>query len=872
MGFFQTEEAAKASKKVKPRIAKARPQKQVIPILTQTGLSCRDCTLDKEPLHHPKMKPTGARAPLLYILGEAPGENEDEQGAQFIGRAGELIRDYIPKAMNKYIRWNNTLRCRPPGNRAPTEHELRCCSHWQREDIEESKPMIIAGFGNSPLEWALGRSGITRWHGMLVPVRIGSYECWYAPMWHPSYVMRMKNAEEIGPPIYKMYRKELERVFALIQTVLDGDGIDVPVIPTRNECDEGLHTIETWQVSDVERALKIMKKYRNQAVDLETTHLRPYFDGANILSIAFGVWEESYAIPLMHPEAKWTVKQLREVVSLIKAYLLTSGNTFWAHNLKFELEWLFQLYGASVMYEVQWGDTMAQAHILHDQREKSLEARCVALLGVNNKELDKLDKEHMAREPLPKVLRYNARDVKFTDWVREIQTDEIARQGLEKPYQAMISRTPTLVLAQAYGLTPDTKFAEAKHRELTLDANLILNKIQKLEEAKRHVVKTGKPFNPNSPKQLQSVLHITGSTDVDALSRLKKPLAKLVLELRAVQKLDSTYVKGYCPSEGAEYIYPDGKIHTNFNHLVTSTGRLASEGPNLQNFPVRTPRGKLIRNLIAAPPGQVIVAVDYGQIEARIIAIASGDKNLIKALWEQFDIHMDWVMKVVKKFPHVLDPYRIPEYDTEKKIIKAFRGDFKSIWTFPLFFGSELDPVAARLEVPARKLRPLYDEFWNTYAGVKAWQERLMKGYDKNGYVETLTKRRRHGPLTMNEATNAPIQGTASDIVIDAMERLGKLSYEMERPQLQARMNIHDDLSFVLPQKTLERDLDIILPIMVQPRFDWVTVPITVEIKIGQKWGELNEIGVVESTEYGFPAVKSHSKPWISKPVQRQSR
>ena len=424
----------------------------------------------------------------------------------------------------------------------------------------------------------------------------------------------------------------------------------------------------------------------------------------------------------------------------------------------------------------------------------------------------------------------------------------------------MISRTPTLVLAQAYGLTPDTKFAEAKHRELTLKANLITNKIQRLEEVRQHVKKTGKPFNPNSPKQLQSVLHITGSTDVDALSRLKKPLAKLVLDLRAVTKLDGTYVKGYCPSEGAEYIYPDGKIHANFNHLVTSTGRLASDDPNLQNFPIRTPEGKLIRNLIAAPPGQTIVAIDYGQIEARIIAIASGDVNLIKALWEHYDIHMDWILKITGKFPQLLEPYRIPENNTEKKVIKAFRQYFKSEWTFPLFFGSELDPVAARWDLPARKLKPFYDEFWERYAAVKAWQETVMRGYGRHGYVETLTGRRRYGPLTQNEAINQPIQGTASDIVVDAMEQLGKMSYELEKPQLQPRMNIHDDLTFVLPEKRLESELEIILPVMCKPRFDWINVPITVEVKTGKRWGELEEAFTVESTEFGFPRNKHEQK------------
>jgi uracil-DNA glycosylase family 4 len=842
------------SKKKAPK--KKKLEHTIIPILNQTGLTCSDCPLDKAELKHPKMEPTGAKRPLLYILGEAPGATEDEYGEQFIGEAGAFIRDFVPRKLNKYIRWNNVLRCRPPENRTPTEHEMRCCSRLQRADISTTQPVIVAGFGNVPLDWALDRSGITRWHGMLIPIKIGSHKCWYAPMWHPSYIMRARHQEEKGPEIFRMYKEELYRIFDMVSELLDGGAIDVPDVPEGDELSSGIVCELSWSLKSIEKNLtRLADKYKRQAIDVETSHLRPYYEDYRILSIAVGTWESSYAIPLEHPKSEWTSKQLKKLYRMLEEYITDSKLTFCAHNLKFEQEALRTRMGDRILFEANWADSMAQAHTLHDQREKSLGARSQALLGVDNKRLDNLDKENMANEPLDKILLYNGRDVKFTERIWCIQSRMIKRDGLVVPYRMMVSRTPALVMAQARGVIPSTKVAETKLRELALQINLIRNKINCLKSVKEFVNETGKPFNPGSPVQIKKVLNIKkGGTDESVLSRMKHPLARLVLDLRAAIKLSSTYVEPYCPSAGAKHIYPDGLIHTNFNHLVTSTGRLASEDPNLQNFPIRSALGKRVRDIIVAQRGHKIVSVDYGQIEARIIAIASGDENLIKALWEHYDIHMDWILKITNKFPKLLEPHRTEENNTEKKVIKSFRQFFKSEWTFPLFFGSELDPVAARWKIPVYKLQPFYDEFWDRYAEVRKWQRRLIAQYKKDGYVSSLTGRRRYGPLSINELINSPIQGTASDIVVDAMERLAKKGYEEDRPQLQPRLNVHDDLTFYLPDDSIEEDLEDIIEIMCQPKFSWLNVPITIEIKLGKSWGKLEELADVESSEeFGYP-------------------
>ena len=141
----------------------------------------------------------------------------------------------------------------------------------------------------------------------------------------------------------------------------------------------------------------------------------------------------------------------------------------------------------------------------------------------------------------------------------------------------------------------------------------------------------------------------------------------------------------------------------------------------------------------------------------------------------------------------------------------------------------------------------LGEEFWDEFRMVKKWQEKLLKRYEKNLYVETLGGRRRRGPMTKNQIINHPIQGTAADIVVEGMTAVSELSMLMDDPLLQPRLNVHDDLSFWLPDEGLESRIEIITTEMCRPRFDFINVPLIVEASVGQRWNDLHEIGVYRS-------------------------
>src|ERR1035437_316491 len=151
-------------------------------------LRCDGCPLLADELQHPKMKATGAKEPIIYITGEAPGKDEDSRGEQFIGKTGRMLRGVLREYLDGCpIRWNNTCRCRPPLNRTPKREEWERCRHSVEADIEKTKPTVLVGVGGVALEWATGEKAITKWRGKFIPIKIGSHKCWFYPILHPSY-------------------------------------------------------------------------------------------------------------------------------------------------------------------------------------------------------------------------------------------------------------------------------------------------------------------------------------------------------------------------------------------------------------------------------------------------------------------------------------------------------------------------------------------------------------------------------------------------------------------------------------------------------------------------------------------------------------
>jgi len=860
MGFAlePTPEDPKVARRVK---AAQRKLAKLDDLLQLAKGGCKTCPLDKARLEHPKMKPTGAAQPAIYVLGEAPGEQEDEQGEQFVGKSGRLLRDQIPAKYAHHFRWNNTIRCRPPNNRNPEPLETECCRTLQVRDIEQAQPLAIFGFGLVPLAWAAGSGSrtMTAWRGRKWPVQIGTHTCWYYCMQHPAFILRLSHYG--GAEQEQTFKWDVQQA---LDEVLGNAVLREPHVIPKRERAAGIRFPQS--TSELFRMMDEAMHWPEMGIDIETNGLRPYFNGRRILTISVSCGGDTIAFPYHHPERDWSAASR----TFLKRFLLSTGKK-WAHNLNFELEWLAAEFGEEILRETTWGDTLAQAYVL-DEREgaKALEDLTLLHFGFDVKAESQVDTASLISEPLAKVLPYNGLDAKWCYMLRGALGQAHIEAGLPSQlYEEQVRRSPTLVAAQRAGLVPNPKAVDKLEMIWKPKYDQALAALTTDKDNLRYTKKTGKVIMrkdqvvPSAQALLAFFDHIglksklsvssreeKYSTKEEVISRLDHPVAKAVPALRNAQKMLSTYILKMRPGPNSS-VRDDGLVHTQFNHCIASTRRLTSEDPNAQNYPAREYRE--VREIIGAPPDYSIVSFDYAQLEARVIAMASGDKVLVQQIRDGYDIHGDWRDMLAHEWPAIVGGKKMLK---DKVAMKKFRDTIKNTWTFPLFFGSVLQSVASdltewtKVEIDPDRLEPYYNKFWDQYGGVLTWQEQTVASYMKLHYVVTLNNFRRHAPLGRNEIINTPIQSPASDIVVDGMCRLSEQAWREQIPALQPRINIHDDLTFYFPDDKLEDLIEYTAREMVSCPFEWAkTVPLAVEVKVGKNWYEQEEVAVFSSKE-----------------------
>ncbi|MDE5978059.1 MAG: DNA polymerase I, partial [Turicibacter sp.] len=349
----------------------------------------------------------------------------------------------------------------------------------------------------------------------------------------------------------------------------------------------------------------------------------------------------------------------------------------------------------------------------------------------------------------------------------------------------------------------------------------------------------GESFNINSPKQLGEVLFErlalpivkktkTGySTNADVLEKLADahPIIKLIMEYRTLTKLYSTYIEGL-----KKACYEDGKVHTIFNQALTQTGRLSSIEPNLQNIPIRLEEGRMIRKaFVPSEEGWVILGADYSQIELRILAHISNTESLIDAFKHGEDIHKKTAMDVFKV--------------SEEEMTSDLRRSAKAI-NFGIIYGMSAFGLSENLNITQKEAKKYIDHYLETYSGIHQYMEDTVKYAKFNGYVSTLFNRRRYIPeLTQKNyairqfgertAMNAPIQGTAADIIKKAMIDVYQAMLE-KRVQSRLLLQVHDELIFEVPKEELE----LMIELVTQTMEDVVNlqVPLKADYSYGPTW------------------------------------
>jgi len=821
---------------------------------------CKACPLKGQ--HGGDMQPVGSDEPIIYMLGEAPGKKEIDHQKPFIGPAGKVLRFRIPEKWDKKLRWNNCVRSRPfdrkkPSvDRPPLPVEIECCRPSVERDIEKTKPRAIFGFGNVPLNWALKQSGVTKWNGRRIPIKIGKHACWFFPMMHPSYVLRSRkftpsSKKDYGSDTEFVFAKDLERAFAAVEDLPE------PVVHDKHTAVEGIDIVTGGKgEKDVNKVLNFLDSLRKEkfvGFDYETNGLKPYAEDKKILTVALAGSRKSLSFPLWHPKSQWTEAQTRVVEKAFKRFLKNYKGRKCVHQLSYEMLWTAHFYGREYLRFGKWGDSLSQGYLLDSrQGALSLDDLCQQYFGLNIKEIFPVNKSNLEKAEVDDVTRYNALDAKYHRLLYLAQKKRLKEEGLLRAYKHQLKRIPTLVLTELKGVPIDQRVVSRYYEKYTERLKRVEEKITQLPEVKKFRSLKGRAFKPGSSTDVQFLLKEvikaklpedlrdikgdgTFSADEKYLRTVDHRATKLILRFRAASKMLSTYIKPVMPD--SPLLYSGSRIHPQITTNRTKTWRTNSEDPNIQNWPKRTQAH--IRKQVKPEKNYRVVCFDFSGIQARNVAMESRDKALVDAFKHRYDIHTAWMEELVRLYPKWVSE-GAKKLATDKDLKKAYRHKAKNEFVFPSIFGARPKTLAGYLSVPDNVAERLSDKFWGQFPDIKRWHKSLENQYKKYGYVNSLAGFRRYAPISPNQLINAPIQADESIIVMDAMNRLS----ELEDDDFQANLMVHDDLTFIWHKDKVDELAETVITMMLDVPFKWARiVPIGVEMSIGRDWYKQETVG-----------------------------
>lgn len=470
-------------------------------------------------------------------------------------------------------------------------------------------------------------------------------------------------------------------------------------------------------------------------------------------------------------------------------------------------------------------DTMISAYLLNYETKDDI-CYLANKLNIYIPSYDKKEvvtsEEAIRRAILKAKFIYNTKDKLYEDMKRE---DNIYLfESIEMPLAKVLAKMETT------GIRVDKKVLEEMGTEIKIKLEILTRDIYNY---------AGEEFNINSPKQLGEILFdklkLPGAkknkngyaTDIDVLKKLTEyPIINKILEYRALAKLYSTYIDGIIST-----IREDGKIHTIYTQTLTRTGRLSSIEPNLQNIPMRSEYGRLIRKAFIPEDNSVILSSDYSQIELRVFAHLSGVNDLINAFKEGVDIHTKTAM----------DIFKVPM----EGVTKNMRRQAKAV-NFGILYGISSYGLAEDIGIPVKEAKEFINKYFETYPGVKDYMDKEIDEAKRNGYVKTIMNRKRvieelkssnYMVRSMGErmALNTPVQGSASDILKKAMVEISDI-FEKENIKSKMLLQVHDELIFNVYNDEIDKVKDIVYNTMTKV-FE-LKVPLDVDIELGNNWYE----------------------------------
>lgn len=802
---------------------------------------CEKCPL-REDVNTPCMDGFGPANSKIFLIGEAPGAEEDDDGKPFVGAAGRTLRrewlNIVGYDLDE-IFLTNVVRCRPPYNRTPTRAEIKRCFPFVEAEIEQIQPELIIAVGN-PAMHAMGVKGkITENTGKVYPSQSPHYKA-IIPLVHPSYINQ--NLRQMP-----LFRKSLKAIKGYMD---QGHSLDLGEY----------EIIDVGDHASLVDALDRIKDQRLLVFDIETDSLDAFKENARIKCISFA-WKQRHAVCI--PTENWEDVNSRMLIAMTMKEVMENPRIKKSgQRLGFEYKWMKKVWGVELR-GIYWDSRVAAFEMdkLNNPGLKD-QAWSLGLGGYERMLPDRVD-----RCEGPVLFEYCAIDSDAEYRLMVKQEREVPQQMRQYIKKLALPLTKEFAELHLRGMRVDF---ERLDRIEKLGDDLIVLLKEKLN-ANKHIKKTSETspygdFNPNSARHVRYLLYgVLGSevkkktkegapsTDKEVLEDLRgkhRAVIDALLDYRTTAKFLSTYIKNMRGN-----ISDDGRIHATFSQTTARSGRSATQDPNMQNWPHLPARIKSFpkdywdvfapRKIIIPDDGCIFGEADFSQQELRVAAAISGDPVMTAVfLSEEGDIHKE----TSRSF--------FPDFDTlAKDEQKRIRRIAKTV-NFGIIYGLSAHGLVARLkeqgiELSEKDAQKFIRAFLRKYYRYAEWTEEIKTQVDEVGYVTTPTGRRRNFPpvaelkqvdreAVYREAVNTPIQGSAYDLLAMALVRFSQAARK-EGLKTYICNTIHDSNIFNIYPNERDTVVELYNSIAVNPP-SWIDfmgdIPLVVDWEFVPRWGE----------------------------------
>ncbi len=802
----------------------------------------------------------------IMFIGEAPGQEEDEVGIPFCGRAGRYMDDCFVEAgiERKQVYITNLVKERPPQNRVPTDKEIRIYAPTLIEEIKKVQPKVIVLLGATALKAVLGMSGITKIHGQIFNSQ--EFNCKIIPIFHPSYVMR----SEADPALRTTFVNDLTR----IRKFVEGGAISEAKKPTTYCL---VNTIEKFDM-----LMEKLNKAECVDFDLETTSKDPRT--GKVICIAFSINECKAAVLPLFVDGRECWNEQSYVMENLRLFFESDVPKCAQAGALIDIPFL-RAAGINVKHYDY--DTIIMDYLLDENKKLSqrglkelawehtdmggydaeLEEIKDRLMGVERKEYLKARKEwkeagedpdtepekpeiSFSQIPFDKLWPYAAADADVCGRLRRLFYKKLEKQELIPLLKKIMMPAQMILIGmEKHGVKIALERLDAIRKEYEELAKEIDTQLQSHPDTLRAKQELGlEEVNFASAPQVQKILFdvlkitptkrskITGkpSADKEVLEELARfhEIPRLLNQKRGYEHAVKTYGENFKKS-----ITEDGRVHTSYLIYGTETGRLASRKPNLQNIsrPGEDERSDIsakIRDIFIAEEGNILIDADASQIEWRLLANYSQDPRMIQEILDKADQHTATATLISGMIGRTVS-----------------RQEGKGA-NYALIYGATGYRLANLFGVEERVGEEIKDAILSKYPGARRFEENMKILARTNGYVKNTFGRRRRLPGIISDdkkirghaersAINSPIQGLAGDVIYAVMIRLQKIWDE--NPDVHMIMQVHDSLVHECPKERANFAIANIYREMTRP-LPGITIPLEAEIKVGDSLGSLKKL------------------------------